>query len=223
MARIYDCADRTELLEGLRAARTALGRGDVVVMPTDTVYGIAADAFSHGGVAKLLEAKGRTRQSPPPVLVADLATLEALAEHVPDPIRSAIIAFSPGPLTVILPARQSLQWDLGETRGTVALRIPDNELARELLRDVGPLAVSSANRHGERASSNAAEAEAALGDRLEVILDGGAAGGEASTIVDATPLTRTPAEPARIVRQGALARERLAAVLCEWLAPAEDG
>lgn len=223
MARIYDCADRTELLEGLRAARTALGRGDVIVMPTDTVYGIASDAFSHEGVAKLLEAKGRTRQSPPPVLVADLATLEALAEQVPEPIRDALVAFSPGPLTVILPARPSLKWDLGETRGTVALRIPDNELARELLREVGPLAVSSANRHGEPASSTAAQADAAIGDRLEIILDGGPADGEASTIIDATPLVRTPAAPARIVRQGALERSRLETVLGEWLAPAEDG
>lgn len=222
MARIYDCADRGELLEGLRTARGALARGGVIVMPTDTVYGIAADAFSRDAVQKLLDAKGRTRQSPPPVLVADLQTFEALAETVPAPVRDAILAFSPGPLTVILPARASLNWDLGETRGTVALRIPKQELALELLRETGPLAVSSANRHGEPAATTAAEADAALGDRVELVLDGGPGGGEASTIVDATGLAETPPRPARIVRQGALERERLAAVLGEWLAPAED-
>lgn len=223
MARIYDCENRSELLEGLRDARARLARGEVIVMPTDTVYGIAADAFSHAGVARLLDAKGRGRSSPPPVLVADLATVQALAETVPAPVLEALDAFAPGPLTVILPARQGLAWDLGDTHGTVALRIPEHELALALLKETGPLAVSSANRHGEPAASTAAEADAALGDRLEVILDGGPAIGEPSTILDATPLTRTPPEPARIVRQGALERERLATLLGELLAPAEDG
>lgn len=223
MARIYDCDDRGELLEGLREARARLARGEVIVMPTDTVYGVAADAFSHEGVRRLLEAKGRDRTAPPPVLVPDMATVEALAETVPAPVRDALIAFAPGPLTVILPARPSLAWDLGETRGTVALRIPQHDLALALLRETGPLAVSSANRHGEPAATTAAEAEAAIGDRLEVILDGGPGLGEASTILDATGLAAAPPRPARIVRQGALSRERLAVVLGEWLAPAEDG
>lgn len=221
MARIYHCAEALELLDGIREARQALGRGRTIVMPTDTVYGIAADAFSPQGVQALLDAKERTRQSPPPVLVADLAALEALAADVPAPVRDALIAYSPGPLTVILPARPGLPWDLGETRGTVALRIPKHDVARALLRETGPLAVSSANLHGQPAAATAKEAERALGDRVDLVLDGGPAGGEASTILDATPLTATPPRPARIVRQGALERESLALVLGEHLEPAE--
>lgn len=219
MARIYDCSDRGELLEGLRAARTAIARGDVIVMPTDTVYGVAADAFSPAGVQKLLETKERGRSAPPPVLVPDAAAFEALAERVPDEIRPVLEQFAPGPITVILPARSGLSWDLGDTRGTVALRIPDHEIAIALLRDTGPLAVSSANLHGQPAAASAEEAERALADRIDVFLDGGVAGGQSSTILDATPLLKAEPQPARIVRQGALSRADLERVLGEHLAP----
>jgi tRNA threonylcarbamoyl adenosine modification protein (Sua5/YciO/YrdC/YwlC family) len=134
MPDVYDLSSPQRLLVGMREARAALGLGDVIVMPTDTVYGIAANAFNAEAVTKLLEAKGRDRTSPPPVLVADNATIDALASEVPDEIRELVARYWPGPLTVILPAQPSLQWDLGETHGTVALRIPDNEYARELPR-----------------------------------------------------------------------------------------
>lgn len=222
MARIFDCSAQADLLVGMRQARAAIGRGDLIVMPTDTVYGIAADAFSPEAVAKLLEAKGRGRDAPPPVLVGDVATIHALAAEVPPQIEAVLERFAPGPITIILPARPSLHWDLGETRGTVALRIPDHDIARELLRETGPLAVSSANLHGEPAALTAAEAEQALGDRVDLVLDAGSGGGAPSTILDATPLTARPPQPARIVRQGALAREELASVLGDLLAVDES-
>jgi L-threonylcarbamoyladenylate synthase len=212
MARIFDCSAESDLLPGMRLARSAIGRGELVVLPTDTVYGVAVDAFSPEAVQRLLDAKGRGRQSPPPVLVPGVPTLDALAETVPDVVRELVTAFWPGPLTVILPARSSLAWDLGETRGTVALRMPDNRIALELLSETGPLAVSSANRTGEPAATTAAEAVEQLGDSIAVYLDGGATPGSVpSTIIDATGLAAGDGR-LRIVRAGALGEEQLRAI-----------
>ncbi|MDF1479979.1 L-threonylcarbamoyladenylate synthase [Leifsonia sp. H3M29-4] len=212
MAPTYDCSVEAELLTGMRLARTAIGRGDLVVLPTDTVYGIAADAFNPTAVQRLIDAKGRTRQSPPPVLIPGIPTLDALAESVPDEVRELVATYWPGALTVILPAQSSLAWDLGETRGTVALRMPANRIALELLSETGPLAVSSANLTGQPAATTAAEAEAMLGDSVSIYLDGGPGGTVASTIVDATALG-LPEGKLRIVREGAIASEDLRALL----------
>ena len=162
--------DRTRALERIR---DLLAGGRTVVIPTDTVYGIAADAFSPGAVSQLLAAKGRSRTMPPPVLIADPGVLDALAETVPETGRALAERFWPGALTLIVRSQPSLNWDLGETRGTVALRVPGDELTRELLRATGPLAVSSANRTGQQAATDAVEAMAQLGERVEAILDGG--------------------------------------------------
>jgi tRNA threonylcarbamoyl adenosine modification protein (Sua5/YciO/YrdC/YwlC family) len=211
MAALYDCSVPAELLTGMRLARGAIGRGELVVIPTDTVYGIAADAFQPAAVERLLAAKGRGRQSPPPVLIPGIPTLEALAETVTDEVRRLTAEFWPGGLTVIVRARPTLEWDLGETRGTVALRMPSDKIALELLAETGPLAVSSANLTGEPAATTAAEAQGMLGDSVTVYLDGGPAGesypGAAersgSTIVDATALTH-PEGKLRIVRHGVI-------------------
>ena len=207
MATIFDCSDSGALLTGMRLARGAIGRGELVVMPTDTVYGVAADAFDPVAVQRLLDAKGRTRQSPPPVLIPGIPTLDALTEEVPPEIRRLVEIFWPGALTVILPARSSLQWDLGDTGGTVALRMPANAYALELLAETGPLAVSSANLTGQPAATTAQEAEEMLGESISVYLDGGMAGadarGTASTIIDATPLL-TPGGEVRVVRAGVI-------------------
>ena len=220
MATIYDCSDPAELLTGTRLARVAIGRGELVVLPTDTVYGLAADAFSPEAVQRLLDAKGRSRQSPPPVLIPGIPTLDALAQSVPAEVRALVAAFWPGGLTVILPAQDSLRWDLGETNGTVALRMPNNLVALELLSETGPLAVSSANLTGEPAAMTAADAERMLGESVSVYLDGGTAGGDydgdapntGSTIVDATGLLQ-PGGTLRIVRHGVISEEAINAVI----------
>jgi len=220
MAPIYDCTVDSELLTGTRLARAALGRGELVVLPTDTVYGLAADAFQPEAVARLLAAKGRGRQSPPPVLIPGIPTLDALAEDVPDEVRALVAEFWPGGLTIILPARASLAWDLGETRGTVALRMPDHPIALEILSETGPLAVSSANLTGETAAMTAAEAEAMLGESVAVYLDAGRVGyesstaGTGSTIVDATGLL-LPEGKLRIVRHGVIPDEEIRRVVGE--------
>ena len=220
MATIFDCSDTSGLLTGMRLARAAIGRGELVVIPTDTVYGVAADAFNPEAVQRLLDAKGRTRQAPPPVLVPGIPTLDALAEEVPAEVRALVATFWPGALTVILPARNSLVWDLGETGGTVALRMPADPIALELLSETGPLAVSSANLSGEPAATTAAEAERMLGSTVSLYLDGGTSGGDydtsgaGSTIVDATGLLR-PGGSLKIVRAGVIPAEAIFAAIAE--------
>lgn len=225
MAPIYDCSVDSELLTGMRLARAAIGRGELVVIPTDTVYGVAADAFSPAAVQRLLDAKGRGRQSPPPVLVPGIPTLTALAEQVPNEVDALVRAFWPGGLTIVLPASPSLVWDLGETKGTVALRMPDNTIALELLSETGPLAVSSANLTGRPAARTAAEAEAMLGESISLYLDGGEAGSaydrvegkdSSSTIVDATALA-AGAGGLRILRQGVVSLDQLREVVGDAL------
>ncbi|TFB48690.1 L-threonylcarbamoyladenylate synthase [Cryobacterium tagatosivorans] len=230
MTRIYDCSVDTELLTGMRLARSAIGRGALVVIPTDTVYGIAADAFNPEAVQRLLDAKGRGRQSPPPVLIPGIPTLDALAQEVPQPVRDLVAAFWPGGLTVVLNAQPSLVWDLGDTRGTVALRMPQDKIALELLSETGPLAVSSANRSGLPAAIDAQGAEEMLGNSVSVYLDGGVAGqayepigdragDTSSTIVDATAFESNGGR-LTIVRNGVISREAIEAVIGDVLAPA---
>ncbi len=191
--------------EALDAAQQAVRAGRCIVMPTDTVYGIGADAFSAQAVQALLEAKHRGRDMPPPVLIAEPAMLPALVAYVPLNARAMIERFWPGALTLILRAQSSLHLDLGDTDGTIAVRVPDDDAARELLRHTGPLAVSSANVSGKPSATNVADAEAMLGDSVGVYLDGGPTPGPvASTIVD---FTQNPA--GRILRRGVIGFEEL--------------
>jgi len=219
MATVVDCADPVSLLPGMREARAAISRGDLVVMPTDTVYGVAADAFQPTAVRRLLLAKGRGPDAPPPVLVPERSTLDALAESVPEAVTMLVDRFWPGALTVILPARSTLAWDLGETHGTVALRMPDQRIALELLAETGPLAVSSANLTGQPAATNAEDAIEQLGDVIDVYLDDGPTPGPVpSTIIDATALADGTG-PLRIVRHGAILEEDLKALVPEAFEP----
>ena len=185
MSTTYPTASDEEREEALAAASLAVQRGEVVVLPTDTVYGIAADAFDHDAVQALLDAKGRGREMPPPVLVSAATTLAALATNLQPYVEALTEAFWPGPLTLVCEQQPSLTWDLGETRGTVAVRMPDHEIALALLERTGPLAVSSANLSGLPAATEVAEAAGMLGESVEVLLDGGTSpGGAASTILD---------------------------------------
>lgn len=229
MSPIFDCSDEAQLLAGMRNARQAIGRGDLIVIPTDTVYGVAADAFSPPAVQRLLDAKGRGRDQPPPVLVGTKETLAALAESVPEPVQRLVDAFWPGGLTIVLPAQPSLVWDLGETQGTVAVRMPEGRVVLELLAETGPLAVSSANLTGKAAAISALDAEKMLGDSVAVYLDDGMSkNGVASTIIDATSLVRPGPDAesgvVRILRQGVVTREQLQDVLGDLLeAQEQDG
>lgn len=182
---VYDCRD---LAPAIRAAREAIERGEVICLPTDTVYGIGADPRSADAVTRLLMAKSRTRAMPPPILVASVEQARDLVEELPDIASAFIERFWPGALTLIFPARDDLGWDLGETNGTVALRMPDSAVALELLRTAGPLAVTSANITGNPPATNVVAAESQLEDAVSVYLDDGECdGGVPSTILRFTP------------------------------------
>nr|WP_221206016.1 L-threonylcarbamoyladenylate synthase [Garicola koreensis] len=208
VSETYDVADPHTRPEGLAAALQAVHSGQPVVLPTDTVYGIGVDAFSTTAVAVLLAAKGRSRAMPPPVLIARHAVMDALATEIPDAARQLAETFWPGGLTLILQAQPSLAWDLGQTRGTVALRMPADEVALELLGTVGPMAVSSANRTGQPAATTAAAAREMLAESVGVYLDAGARDTAApSTIVDCT------VEPPQTVRAGSIPLHELQAAV----------
>jgi L-threonylcarbamoyladenylate synthase len=211
-AQRFRTADKDEREAGVANAALAVQRGGLVVLPTDTVYGIGADAFDPAAVRALLAAKGRGREMPPPVLVSAASTLDALAVSVPGYARALVGAFWPGPLTLVCHQQSSLQWDLGDTRGTVAVRMPDHAIARELLERTGPLAVSSANRTGLPAATDADGAEEMLGDDVDVIVDAGPLHPDGAAALASTILDVTGAQ-GRVLRRGALSLEELNAVL----------
>ena len=172
MARRYDCSEETERATGLREAASAVRRGELVVLPTDTLYGIGADAFSAEAVADLLAAKGRGRTMPSPVLVGSPSTLHGLVTDFSEQAWELVDAFWPGALTLVAKHQPSLRWDLGETRGTVAVRMPLHPVAIELLTETGPMAVSSANLTGQPAPRDCDAAQKMLGGKVAVYLDG---------------------------------------------------
>ncbi|WP_431781261.1 L-threonylcarbamoyladenylate synthase [Streptomyces chumphonensis] len=208
MARRYDCTEATDRKTGLREAASAVRRGELVVLPTDTVYGVGADAFTPEAVADLLEAKGRGRGMPSPVLVGSPNTLHGLVTDFSEAAWELVDAFWPGALTLVARHQPSLTWDLGETGGTVAVRMPLHPVAIELLTDVGPMAVSSANLTGHPAPQDCDAAERMLGDSVAVYLDGGPTPDTVpSSIVDVTG--KVPV----LLRAGALSAAELRAVV----------
>ncbi|TFV50514.1 L-threonylcarbamoyladenylate synthase [Blastococcus sp. TF02A_35] len=210
MADIYDCTDPEARSAGLDAAAAAIAASELVLLPTDTVYGVAADAFTPAAVTRLLAAKNRGRGMPVPVLIGEASTLAGLVLQTPEVATRLAQEFWPGGLTLVVEHAPSLAWDLGDAEGTVAVRLPADDLTRDLLRRTGPLAVSSANRSGRPAATTAQEAEQQLGTHAAVVLDGGPRDSSAaSTIVDCTGPTP------RVLRVGAIPVDRLREVVPE--------
>lgn len=214
MSDIFDCSDAEQREAGLAAATAAVLRGELIVLPTDTVYGIGADAFRPAAVSGLLAAKGRGRQMPPPVLVGSVRAANALIEDLGPYGQQLIDEFWPGGLTIVCRAQRSLKWDLGDTKGTVALRMPQHPVALELLAETGPMAVSSANQTGQPAAVTVAAAREQLGELIEVYLDGGPCEADLpSTIVDLTD------DMPRLLRAGAVSIGRLREVAAVAMGP----
>jgi len=204
MSTRYDCRDAQLRTAGIDAAVAAARAGELIVLPTDTVYGIGADAFTPAAVTTMLAAKGRGRNMPPPVLVGTARAAAALVDDLGAFGQDLIDEFWPGALTLVFRASPTLMWDLGDTRGTVALRMPLHPIALEVLKQTGPLAVSSANRTGQPAAINADEAQQQLGEAVSVYLDGGpCADNIPSTILDLTSLVP------KLLRAGAISVDRL--------------
>lgn len=214
---LYDCTLLEERERGIAAAIEAVGRGDLVVMPTDTLYGIGTDAFKSWAVTNLLNAKGRGRSAPPPVLVGSARTLDGLVYNLPAEARDLVEAFWPGALTIIVEHAPSLQWDLGESDGTVAVRMPLHPVALEVLRETGPMAVSGANKLDQPPARTAADAQQQLGYSVSVYLDAGDCPQSLpSTIVDVT------GQRPRVLRAGAVPSERLREVVPDIVDPSEE-
>jgi L-threonylcarbamoyladenylate synthase len=187
VSQVFDCGDSEQRTTGIASAINAAKGGRLIVLPTDTVYGLGADAFDSSAVAALLAAKGRGRDMPVPVLVGSWNTIDGLVYTVPHGARELIRAFWPGALSLVVHQAPSLQWDLGDANGTVMLRMPLHPVAIEVLREVGPMAVSSANISGRPPAVTAEDSRHQLGDLVEVYLDGGPSAKQAaSTIVDLT-------------------------------------
>jgi L-threonylcarbamoyladenylate synthase len=208
VSSVYDCSRGEEREAGLAAAAGAIRSSRLVVFPTDTVYGIGCDAFDPVGVNALFDAKNRGRNMPLSVLVGSWNTIDGLVLSVPSRARDLIEAFWPGGLSIVLPHAPSLAWDLGDTRGTVSVRMPLHPVVLELLKEPGPIAQSSANRNGRAPATSAADAREQMGDAVDVYLDGGPSGDAvASTIIDLT------SDAPRLLREGAVTAQQLADVL----------
>ncbi len=192
----------------------ALLVGGVVVLPTDTVYGLVAVARDHAATAALFALKGRPEGVPLAVLCASVEQALALVDpSVGAPVEAVAARWWPGPLTLVLPRRDGVDLHLGEPAGTVGVRVPDHDLVRAVAARVGPIAATSANRHGAPVAETAAAA-AALGDRVALVVDGGTLEGRSSTVVDAT------AWPWVVLRAGPVDGDAVIAVAAAARGPA---
>lgn len=200
MATRFDISQPDQLAAGLRAARMALAKKEVVITATDTGYGLVANAFSPAAVATLREVKGWTEPVAPQVLMPSPATLPALAASVSDSVQALADAFWPGPLTIIAPAGDSLQWDLGESGGCVALRVPSHSVLLELMQEAGPLAATQASKAGKAVGSVDQIGEIFGNEVSCFLVDPGLQASKPSTVVDACDQESSPV--LRVRRRG---------------------
>jgi L-threonylcarbamoyladenylate synthase len=192
----------------------ALRSGDVVVLPTDTVYGVAADAFNPAAIQRVFAAKQRKQDLALPVMVHSPKQLPGIVLAISEEAERVMAAFWPGPLTIVFTTQPALRWDLGVPTGTVAVRMPLDDVMLQVIRDTGPLAVTSANRVGEPAAITAKDAFDSLSDQVSLIVDDGPRGSVArSTIVDLS--ARSP----RILREGAIGSSLVMAVARGQVSP----
>ena len=198
-------------LKAIKLARRLLREGEVVAFPTDTVYGLGANAFERFAVQQIFAIKERPRDKALPVFISQINDLNLVAQHVPNHAWSLLQVFWPGDLTVVLPKNPALPNDVTAGEKTIAVRVPDHPVCRELVIQVGrPLAVTSANLSGQPTPTTAQAVAAQLRGRLPLILDGGPSPTtQPSTIIDLS------VSPPRLLRQGRLTLEMLREYLPE--------
>ena len=191
----------------IQTALEILESGGIVAFPTDTVYGLGALAFNNTAIESIYTAKDRPIEKAIPILIGDLSDLDQVADDIPNMALHFASRFWPGPLTCIVPKKQTLPLAVSATN-TVAVRIPDHHDARALLRAAGPMAVTSANISGQSSPSTAQEVYDQLNDRIPLILDGGKTkGGTPSTLVDCT------GDKPVILREGPISLSELLAAI----------
>jgi L-threonylcarbamoyladenylate synthase len=193
--------------EAIALAVKALAGGDIIGLPTDTVYGLAADPFHTGASDRLFRLKGRPRNVELPVLVSTEAQALSLCTAVPEAARRLMKRYWPGPVTLVLPRRPDLEADLGEEDATIGIRCPAHPVPLAICEQIGPIATTSANRHQERALTTALEVAECLGPELVLVLDAGTCDGKPSTVVDCT------GERPKVLREGQLSQEDVAAAV----------
>jgi len=193
--------------KAIALAVKALSGGDIIGLPTDTVYGLAADPFHTGASDRLFRLKGRPRSVELPVLVGSEAQALSLCTAVPAAARRLMRRYWPGPLTLVLPRRPDLQADLGEEDATIGIRCPNHPVPLAVCAQIGAIATTSANRHGEAPLTTAQEVSEALGAELVLVLDAGVCDGLPSTVVDCT------GQAPKVLREGRLRREEIIAAL----------
>ncbi len=198
-------------MKAIRAAADAIRDGLLVIFPTETVYGLAADALNEDAVKKVIAAKGRNEKEPLPVQVASLNAVSQVAEFVPANARPLAELYWPGPLTLVLTRNASVPSIVTAGKETIGVRVPDHPVALALVKAVGsPIVATSANLTGEPPPTNALDAVRGVGESAEVVLDGGDSRyGQASTVVDVT------VSPARVLRRGSISVEDIRKVLGE--------
>jgi L-threonylcarbamoyladenylate synthase len=207
---LYDCRTLAERDQGIAAAAEAVKSGQLVVLPTETSYGLGAGAFDADAVAELRRLKGHARDVGSPVLVGSRQTLDGLVLSLPQAARDLVEAFWPGELTIVVEHAPSLSWDIGDTDGLVAVRMPLHPVALELLREAGPMVVVTAALPGQSPATTAEQAREQLGSAVSVYLEAGEVGSsDGSTIVDLAE------DPPTALRTGALSLERLREVVPE--------
>jgi L-threonylcarbamoyladenylate synthase len=193
--------------EAIALAVKALAGGDIIGLPTDTVYGLAADPFHTGASDRLFRLKGRPRNVELPVLVSTEDQALSLCTAVPQTARRLMKRYWPGPITLVLPRRPDLQADLGEEDATIGIRCPAHPVPLAICEQIGPIATTSANRHQETALTTAQEVAESLGPELVLVLDAGTCDGIPSTVVDCT------GEQPKVLREGKLSQEDVAAAV----------
>jgi L-threonylcarbamoyladenylate synthase len=197
------------VVDSLSQAVEALKGGDVIVFPTETFYGLGADAFDHSAVEKVVSLKGRSPESPIAVIIGDEKALESIVTEIPPEARKLIEHFWPGPLTLILPAKQGLPQALLNPRGGIGVRISGHPLATRLTREFGrPLTATSANPTGKKPARTLTEARAYFSNHIEVFVDGGKLGGKRGSTV-----AEVVGNQLRIIREGEIDSEKLEEVL----------
>lgn len=186
--------------EHIRAAADVIRRGKLVIFPTETVYGVAADALNEGAVKRVFDAKGRSDKQPLPVQIAGLDEIAQVAEYVPEKARDLAMRFWPGPLTLVLDKHHDIPNIVSGGRQTIGVRVPSHPVALALLRELGtPIVATSANISGDEPPKTALEAIEELGNDVELVLDAGESDlGVASTVVDVS------ADPPRLLRRGTI-------------------
>ncbi len=201
--------DQADEIASLYDAVTALGAGELVVFPTETFYGIAADPFSPSALGKLFAIKGRDPQKPIALIAADAEMAFEVAREVSPIARRLATAFWPGPLTIVLPARKGFPHQLVGPDGGVGIRVSPHPIARALSDGLGkPITATSANRSGEQPATTLQAARASLGDKVKVFFEGGTLRASAPSTVIACD-----AKGYRIIRAGAISEREIAAAL----------